>query len=312
MGTALTQEQLAELSRAAGSLYLALDADSAGQEAMLRAGRGARERKVELRVIAMPEGTDPADLVERDGVEAFEDLLSRAVTVPEFEVRRVLAAADLAEPVARDRALAELVPILQSVDANSVLRDHLMRVVADKLSVPPHNLHAMLDAAGRAPAAPVQPVGASNGGSDGSDRFRREAPSIEAIARTEREFLAMCLADRSGGREYLERLEDDHFSSAALRRVRDHLATHFDDPLADLPDDDPPLRALVTDVAMRAEEEHASGEALRLTFLQLELQRVERQLRGAERERDLELQRGLWPVRESVKVQIDELMGQTL
>jgi hypothetical protein len=94
--------------------------------------------------------------------------------------------------------------------------------------------------------------------------------------------------------------------------VRDHLVAHFEDPLGQLPEDDPGLAALVTDVAMRGEEEHVSGDALRLTFLQLELQRVMRQLRHAERDGDLERQRELWPIRESVRVQIDELMGQTL
>jgi DNA primase len=312
MGTALTQEQLAELSRAAGSVYLALDADRSGQDAMLRAGRGARERKIELRVIGMPAGADPAELIERDGAQAFEELLSRAVTVPEFEVRRVLESADLGDPAARDRALGELVPILQSVDANSVLRDHLMALVADKLDVPPENLHAQLAAAGRTPVAAAR-SGAADGGAGREDRFRREpAPTVEAVARAEREFLAMCLADPTNGREYLARLQEDHFSSASLRRVRDHLVSHFDDPLADLPDGDPVLAALVTEVAMRGEEEHASGEALRLTFLQLEFQRVKRQLRHAERDGNLERQRELWPVRESVKVQIDELMGQTL
>ena len=63
---------------------------------------------------------------------------------------------------------------------------------------------------------------------------------------------------------------------------------------------------------MRADEEEVSAEVVRLTFLQLELQRVKRQLRHAERDGDLERQRELWPVRESVRVQIDELMGQTL
>jgi DNA primase len=307
MGTALTHEQLAELSRAVGSdggVYLALDADRAGQDAMLRAGRGARERGVELRVIGMPEGTDPAELVERDGAEAFEGLLGGALTVHEFEVRRRLAAVDGRDPVARDRALADVLPILQSVDANSVLRDHLMRLVADKLEVPPENLHVQVATAGRAtPAAPRAFERADDG---------EAAPSVEAVARAEREFLAMCLSDGSQGREYLSRLEDDHFSSQALRRVRDYLLSHFDEPLADLPEDDPALAALVTDVAMRGEEEHVSGDALRLTFLQLERQRVMRQLRHAEREGDLERQRELWPIRESVKVQIDELMGQTL
>ena len=42
MGTALTDEQVAELARMAQTVVLALDADSAGQEAMLRAARAGR------------------------------------------------------------------------------------------------------------------------------------------------------------------------------------------------------------------------------------------------------------------------------
>jgi len=228
--------------------------------------------------------------------------------VPEFEVRRVIASADLSEPGAQDRAVAGVALILEPLDANSVLRSHLIRVAADKLNVPYPTLHAQLDAVGRTSAPTERRFDATRG-----EAARAEAaPSVEAVARTEREFLSMCVADGTNGRGYLERLEDDHFSSAPLRRVRDHLIKHFDDPLADLPEDDPALAAAVTDVVMRGEEEHASGEALRLTFLQLEHQRVERQLRNAERDGDLERQRELWPVRESVRVQIDELMGQTL
>ena len=44
MGTALTGEQVGELSRMAQTVLLALDADSAGQEAMLRAAGLAAKR----------------------------------------------------------------------------------------------------------------------------------------------------------------------------------------------------------------------------------------------------------------------------
>ncbi len=72
MGTAMTQEQLAELAKVGdsnrrGSVFLALDADRAGREAMLRAARLAEDRGVDLRVVDMPEGTDPADLVSAEG-----------------------------------------------------------------------------------------------------------------------------------------------------------------------------------------------------------------------------------------------------
>src|SRR4051794_16507280 len=130
MGTALTQEQLAELARAAGTVYMALDADSAGQEAILRAARQAQQRGLELLVVDMPEGRDPADLVASEGAEPFGRLLDGALSVAEFEVRRVLAAADLTTPRGRDRALSEARPIVNSVPANTATRDELLRYVA--------------------------------------------------------------------------------------------------------------------------------------------------------------------------------------
>ena len=56
MGTALTAEQVAELARMAQTVLLALDADTAGQEAMLRAATLAASRKLELRVVPLPAG----------------------------------------------------------------------------------------------------------------------------------------------------------------------------------------------------------------------------------------------------------------
>jgi hypothetical protein len=113
------------------------------------------------------------------------------------------------------------------------------------------------------------------------------------------------------GREYLDRLTDDHFSSAPLRRLRGHLASNWDDPLGELPEEDPMLSALIKDVVMRADETHVSDDVLRLDFLQLELRRVERRLRHAEQENDFEAQRALAPERQGLKAQIDELMGAT-
>ena len=98
MGTALTSEQLAQLSKMARSVFLALDADPSGQDAMLRASRQAASQGVELRVIDMPEGTDPAELVAAQGAEAFTGLLDSASSVIEFQVRRVLADSDLGTP----------------------------------------------------------------------------------------------------------------------------------------------------------------------------------------------------------------------
>jgi DNA primase len=300
MGTALTEEQLAELQRAAGTVFLALDADSAGQDAMLRVARSAEKRGMELRVVAMPEGTDPAELVAQEGPDAFNSRLDRSLSVPEFEVRRALARADLATTRGRDKALLDIRPLIASVPPKTRARDELIGWVADRLDVPDDYLLTQL--------APVGRDGAEAAGPKPSAPLR---PSLDAVAKAERTFLAMCLAQPQVGRDYIDRLERDHFSSGGMQRVHEHLSSHFENPLAGLPDDNPSLSALITEVVMLAEEEPASEEVLQLSFLQLELRRVERALRDAERSDDFERERALWPAREDLRSRISDLMGQT-
>jgi DNA primase len=298
MGTALTQEQMAGLAQTAQTVYLALDADRAGQDAMLRAAGAAKEKRLELLVVDMPEGRDPADLIGADGAEAFQERLAQAREVPDFQARRIVAQADLDSPRGRDQALAEVRPLVAKLASKPATRDELVRYLSDRLDVPREYLlaqsHTPIASPAPSPDAPAAP------------RVLR----LDATARVERSFLTMCVASELG-HEYVERLAEDHFSSAPLRQVRDHLARHWEDPLAALPEEDPMLSALIKDVVLRADETHVSEDVLRLDFLQLELRRVDRRLRHAEQDGDLEAQRALAPQRQGLKAQIDELMGAT-
>jgi len=88
MGTAMTPEQVAELARLAPTVLLALDADSAGQEAMIRAERLARARKLAVRVVPLPAGSDPAELVQAQGAEAVAALVEASIPFVRFRVER--------------------------------------------------------------------------------------------------------------------------------------------------------------------------------------------------------------------------------
>ena len=66
-----------------------------------------------LRVAAMPAGEDPAEMMaEEGGAERFRALLDGAVELTAFQVGLVLDRTDVASPAERDRALAEVAPIL--------------------------------------------------------------------------------------------------------------------------------------------------------------------------------------------------------
>jgi len=322
MGTAFTGDQLRELARAVGddgSVFLALDADRSGQEAMLRAAKMAEERSVRLRVVRMPQGSDPADLVSSGGAEAVTGLLAGSLSVVEFAVERVLEDADVDTPEGRDRALAEARGLIAATPQRSASRDHLVRKVADRLDVPAEYVtapgarsvaraRAVRDdygdpgpegAAPEVAPAPARPAGPRPG--------TPGAASLEA----ERVFLALCVAAGPLGREHLARLTPEHFSSTLTRRARDHLAEHFDDPLAGLPSGDAELDELVAGIALQADDDAPKGDdSLRMSFLALELRRVERELRRAREAGDFARQGELAQAKRRVFDEMSTVMGQ--
>jgi DNA primase len=305
MGTALTPEQMAVLSQAAPVVLLALDADRSGQEAMLRAARLAQDRGVELRAVEMPQGTDPADILAKGGTEGFAKRLDEALAMIQFQVRRVLADAELGTPTGRDKALEEARSLLAATPEGTAMRRELVREIADRLDVPPDSPWLAVSAPRPAarlgrpgePTGPTLPAGASAG---------------EAALRAEREFLVRCLASGDLGRDYLSRPTDDQLSSGATRRAREYLVDHFDDPLVALSEDDSALGALVTDVALAGQEQPASSEAvLRMSILQLEKRRIEREIRRAAQAGDHARQSELAAAEQRVRGELDEVMGQT-
>ena len=77
MGTALTEQQLKELGRLTHVLFLCFDADAAGEAATLRGMELAHAQGLDVRVVALPPGSDPAD--EAAG---FERSAARRRAVP--------------------------------------------------------------------------------------------------------------------------------------------------------------------------------------------------------------------------------------
>jgi DNA primase len=297
MGTALTNEQVNELTLAAPVIVLALDADRSGQEAMLRAAERAKDRKVELLAVQMPSGTDPADILAAGGAEAFATLLEDALAIVQFQVRRVLADADLGTPTGRDTALKEAGDLIAATSEGTAMRDELVREAADRLDVPSE--YVVQAAKKTRVAAETHPP---------SGRFSAGKVTLGA----ESEFLTLCLASGELGRRYVSQATDDQFSSEVMLKARRHLVSHFDDPLVGLHEDDIELGALVHDLAHAAQARSTQSESrLRMSILQLEKRRLEREIRRAPQEGNHTRQSELAAELQRVRGELDEVMGQT-
>jgi DNA primase len=296
MGTALTAEQVGELARMAQTVLLALDADSAGQEAMLRASRLAASRHLELRVVTLPGGKDPAELVQLEGAEAVKAAVAASVPFVRFRVERVLAAGDHSSPEGHDRMIEELRPIFATLPP-SAMRMDLTRVVAGRLELPESLAETLLaggsapDGAGR-PGAGRVAGGSGGGGVAGGERAEgqqaRAAPPRVAAAlsrreETERTFLALCIASPEDGARALQALDpEEHFTSERLRRAAAHLRGGcLPEPMAGIDEQDPELTGVLAELVVQAGRESPLPAMLEVQRMQLELARLDRRIRGA-------------------------------
>jgi DNA primase len=279
MGTALTDKQIEELERVAKVLVLCLDADRAGQDAMLRAAQLTDQRKLELRVVALPDGTDPAELIERAGADALRERVAASVPFVAFHVDRILERSDTRSAEGRDQAFRQLLPALKGL-ARDAFGEELLRRVAGRLELSEARLGSLIEGAARQNGA-----GASAARADAT--AGAAAPSVlDQGVRAERTFLALCIALPAAGARTLFEIDTDQLiTSELLRRAARHLAGRTQSPLADLPPGD---EQLARTVAALVEEAGLAGQLsddqLEHARLLLEQARLDRAIRRAKTE----------------------------
>ena len=253
MGTALTERQLKELSRLTRKLYLCFDADAAGEAATLRGMDLAAAQGLDVRVVALPPGTDPAD-----AAEGFEERLANAESYVLYRVRLELERAP-----DRQEAFVHAREILSRFE-DSPERQQALRLVADRLDLP------------RETQAGLVPSRAARGATP------EVSPKLlEAGERLERDALAG-VAAHTDLREVLAGLSPDHFDSELHRRAREHLLEPGEA--------DRELVQLLAELDARAAAEGIDEATTKELLLNLHERKLRRELQSADLERTKELQ----------------------
>lgn len=157
MGTALTEDQVAQLRRGVDRIILALDADAAGQMATLRGldvlreslgeadrpmldaqglVRFERTLKTDIRIVRLPVGTDPDDLIRSDP-EAWSKAVANPVPLLDFYVDAVIGDEPPQDPREKSELVDRLAPVLREI-GDAVVRAHYVTQVSRRLAVPEH------------------------------------------------------------------------------------------------------------------------------------------------------------------------------
>ncbi len=89
LGTALTEEQVKMVKPFVSTVLLSFDSDGAGQQATLRAIYMCRAQDLEVRVIRLSGGKDPAEIMLKFGEKALTDDVNAAILDCDFLISRL-------------------------------------------------------------------------------------------------------------------------------------------------------------------------------------------------------------------------------
>jgi DNA primase len=248
---------------------------------MLRAAQLAEGRRLRLRVVPLPEGMDPGELIQTEGGERLRERVAASVPFVVFHVDRILERVDAGSTEGQDRAVAELAPALKLDAYSGGLREELPRKISNRLGLSEARLAALLEAAGSSGG------GGRTAAVPGTSRPAATDPAV----RSERWFLVLCVALPEAGRRALQTIDpDQHLTSQRLRRAARHLVGQTEMPLSGLAPDDEELARVMADLVSRAGRAgQVTGEQLEQQRLLLERARLERAIRRAREEGGLKI-----------------------
>lgn len=128
MGTSLTVEQARTLKRYADTVLISYDGDGAGQKATVRGLEILQNEGLEVKVVCLPDGLDPDDVIKKYGSKEYARLLQEALPLVDFKIRNLKKSYDLNDLSEKRKYIVEAVKIASQASSESVREDLLRKI----------------------------------------------------------------------------------------------------------------------------------------------------------------------------------------
>ena len=257
MGTALTENQVSQLKSIANNFILALDPDTAGQEATLRsleaswkvigdqsASRGRSQGilyqrdPITLSIAALPEGKDPDELIRHDPTE-WERLTKNAPPLMSYLIPAIASRFDTSTGQGKSQVVEAIFPLIAATQ-NSFDQQRYLQDLADALEVTPDAIQV---AVRELSAASRRHQRRQPRGSDTQSAAQQQVVSSALNSNREQvreDYLLRLLLNRPHLRHNLDEFSPEYLSSSANREIfarwlecldLEELQTSLDEPL---------------------------------------------------------------------------------
>ncbi len=223
LGTSLSEEHARWLKRFDRTVVMLMDADPAGRRASARAARLLVAEGVDVRVAELPEGADPADMVQSGQSEELRRRLENAWDILKWRLDTWSRKKDLSIPAVLDQAATEMAEWIRSTPRPVVAEVWAQRTVEALPGVTSEALRRLVQGSGgTAPQSKQVSAGSTHQPEQLSpeqvlrsnerqivaailrdpsalSRFRSEVETLELSDSPAGETLAWCLARRAAG-----------------------------------------------------------------------------------------------------------------
>jgi len=128
MGTAITEKHITILKKLTKNIALALDPDTAGEEAMTHSVDYENTAEVEIEVVTLPPDEDPDEVIKRDP-KIWEAAIEKASPLAEYMVNFTASKFDLSKTTEKSKLIGQLIPLIARVK-NDLRRDRWLRTLS--------------------------------------------------------------------------------------------------------------------------------------------------------------------------------------
>ena len=105
MGTALNEGQIKVIKKNTQKILVCYDGDEAGRKATAKNAPMLEAAGLEMKIVSLPQGMDPDEVIKAEGAEGFKKYVSEALTLIEYRLKLCREAYNLNTPDGRSRYL---------------------------------------------------------------------------------------------------------------------------------------------------------------------------------------------------------------
>ncbi len=134
MGTSLTQEQARLIKRYTDTVLISYDGDAAGQKANMRGLEILKGEGLNVKVVPLPEGLDPDDVIKQLGAEAYQTCLNNALPLIDYKINTIEKGYDLSKTEDKRQFVAEAIKIVRTADS-ATEQEELLKGIRDKTGI---------------------------------------------------------------------------------------------------------------------------------------------------------------------------------